>query len=179
MFNCNELPKAVEHTNAYFRRFLIILFNQTIPEHEQDKDLAAKIIKAELSGIFNWVLDGLNRLTAQKGFTEGKTVQETLKNFREESDSVYQFIHEEGYQKSATHVIDWTPFYKRYQQFSMDSGFRALSIANFRKRLEDQNIFIQRKSSGYVVYLQKMVEERIQSRVIQEEWDEAETENPF
>ena len=31
IFNCNELPKDVEHTNAYFRRFLIIPFDVTIP----------------------------------------------------------------------------------------------------------------------------------------------------
>lgn len=31
IFNCNELPKDVEHTTAYFRRFLIIPFDVTIP----------------------------------------------------------------------------------------------------------------------------------------------------
>jgi putative DNA primase/helicase len=66
IFNCNELPKDVEHTNAYFRRFLIIPFDVTIPEHEQDKNLHAKIIEKELSGVFNWVLQGLNRLLEQK-----------------------------------------------------------------------------------------------------------------
>ena len=30
MFNCNELPKDVENTEAFFRRFLIIPFTQTI-----------------------------------------------------------------------------------------------------------------------------------------------------
>ena len=37
IFNCNELPKDVEHTPAYFRRFLIIPFDITIPTQEQDK----------------------------------------------------------------------------------------------------------------------------------------------
>lgn len=36
MFNCNELPKEVEHTNAFFRRFLIMKFDVTIPEDKQD-----------------------------------------------------------------------------------------------------------------------------------------------
>ncbi|MGG7036269.1 MAG: DUF5906 domain-containing protein [Flavobacterium sp.] len=30
IFNCNELPKDVEHTNAYFRRFLIVGFDVTV-----------------------------------------------------------------------------------------------------------------------------------------------------
>jgi putative DNA primase/helicase len=70
IFNCNELPKDVEHTNAYFRRFLIIPFDVTIPPHEQDKNLHTKIIENELSGVFNWVLEGLNRLLEQKRFSE-------------------------------------------------------------------------------------------------------------
>ena len=61
IFNCNELPKDVEQSNAYFRRFLIIPFDTTIPEQQQDKELSKKIISSELSGVFNWVLQGLNR----------------------------------------------------------------------------------------------------------------------
>ena len=67
IFNCNELPKDVEHTNAYFRRFLIVPFDVTIPPDEQDKTLHTKIIDNELSGVFNWVLEGLDRLLKQKG----------------------------------------------------------------------------------------------------------------
>ena len=42
IFNRNELPKDVEHSNAYYRRFLIIPFDVTIPEHEQDKTYTSK-----------------------------------------------------------------------------------------------------------------------------------------
>src|SRR5690606_16817975 len=56
IFNCNELPKDVEQTHAYFRRFLIVPFEVTIPGTEQDKELSKKIIESELSGVFNWVL---------------------------------------------------------------------------------------------------------------------------
>ena len=69
IFNGNELPKSVEHTHAFFRRFKIIPFEETIPEEEQDKYLAEKIIKNELAGVFNWVLEGLERLLSQDGFS--------------------------------------------------------------------------------------------------------------
>lgn len=80
IFNCNELPKDVEHTNAYFRRFLIIPFDVTIPENEQDKTLHTKIIENELSGVFNWVLDGLNRLLKQKKFSDCEASKKPLTN---------------------------------------------------------------------------------------------------
>jgi len=52
LFNCNELPRDVEHTEAFFRRYLILPFDVTIGEDRQDKRLAEKIIKGELSGVF-------------------------------------------------------------------------------------------------------------------------------
>ncbi len=100
MFNCNELPKEVEQTNAFFRRFLIIPFNQTIPESEQDPELAKKIIASELSGVFNWLLDGLRRLLSQKKFTQSEIVRNQIEAYRRESDSVAMFMEEEGYTPS-------------------------------------------------------------------------------
>ncbi len=64
--NANELPKETEQTEAYFRRFLIIPFEVTIPESQRDIFLAEKIIKTELGGVFNWLLVGLNRIMVQK-----------------------------------------------------------------------------------------------------------------
>ena len=92
MFNCNELPRDVEFTPAFFHRFLIMPFNEKIPDIEQDVELAQKIIKNELSGVFNWILDGLNRLLNQKKFTESETVRKMNKDFREQSDSVQMFL---------------------------------------------------------------------------------------
>jgi len=75
IFNCNELPKDVEHTTAFFRRFLIIGFDITIPEDKQDKQLPNKIIKNELSGVFNWILQGLDRLMEQKNLVNAKQLK--------------------------------------------------------------------------------------------------------
>src|SRR4029078_2469053 len=100
IFNCNELPKDVEQTNAYFRRFLIVPFNVTIPEDEQDKELSKKIIANELSGIFNWVLDGLKRLLVQKNFSNSDAIDQQLKEYEKNSDSVRMFLEDEGYEKS-------------------------------------------------------------------------------
>ena len=38
LFATNELPKEVEQTHGYFRRWLIVPFDETIPESEQDKE---------------------------------------------------------------------------------------------------------------------------------------------
>src|SRR5690554_8092599 len=78
IFNCNELPKVVENSHSFFRRFLILTFGVTIPEEEQDSQLAHKIIESELPGVLNWVLGGLDRLLRQRRFTKSDAVNKAL-----------------------------------------------------------------------------------------------------
>lgn len=155
MFNCNELPRDVEFTNAFFRRFLIMPFNETIPEIEQDIELANKIIKNELSGVFNWISDGLNRLLKQKRFTDSETVQKMNKDFREQSDSVHLFLSESGYKKSIDDYISLKELFTEYRQFCQDDNFRALNKTNFVKRLELQGVHSEPRNFGKAFFLSK------------------------
>lgn len=58
----NVLPADVENNSGFFRRFIIIEFDQIISDEEKNPMLANEIIQNELPGVFNWILDGLNRL---------------------------------------------------------------------------------------------------------------------
>ena len=53
MFNCNVLPAATERTTAYFRRFLIVPFSVTIPESEQDPELAEAFRENDTKAFIN------------------------------------------------------------------------------------------------------------------------------
>jgi putative DNA primase/helicase len=155
IFNCNELPKDVEHTNAFFRRFLIIPFNITIPPEKQDKSLHVKIIENELSGVFNWVINGLNRLLEQKGFTYCKEIDQAVEDFRNESNSVKMFITENKYENSVSDFLLLKNLYLEYRSFCIEDGFKPVNKKNFKNRLIADGVNIERKSIGYVIYLKK------------------------
>jgi putative DNA primase/helicase len=157
IFNCNELPKDVEQTEAYFRRFLIIPFEVTIPEAEQDKQLAQKIISNELSGVFNWVLLGLNRLLEQKQFTQCETVKLARQRYERDSDSVQLFLEDKGYKKSADDWIALNSIYPEYRTYCLDDGYKPVNKSNFRKRLENTKVTFDRKNVGVVVFLIKNI----------------------
>ena len=154
VFNCNELPKDVEHNNAYFRRFLIIPFNVTIPEADQDRQLSQKIIKTELSGVFNWVLTGLNRLLKNQKFSECEAANRAREQFERESDSVKLFLDETGYQIDAT-----GPFclikdlYPEYKGFCNSDGITPVKKTNFIKRLINIGVLVEKRNVGNVAYL--------------------------
>ena len=152
IFNCNELPKDVEHTNAYFRRFLIIGFDITIPEDKQDKQLPQKIINTELSGVFNWILQGLDRLLEQKNFSKCEAIENARSNYEKQSDSVKMFVDEYEYTASTNYTAVST-LYTQYKSFCIEDGFRPVNKSNFMKRLHHFKILVNRISIGNVAYI--------------------------
>ncbi|WP_299382573.1 phage/plasmid primase, P4 family [uncultured Lacinutrix sp.] len=157
LFNCNELPKEVENTNAFFRRFIIIPFNVTIPEADQDKKLSNKIIKSELSGVFNWMLNGLERLLKQNDFTSSEIAEKEVLNYQKYSDSVLTFMEDENYIVSTTENYTLKNLYNEYKVYCIDSGMRCCSKKTFSTRLKKNNFEVIRKSYGISVYVEKKV----------------------
>lgn len=148
IFNCNELPTEVEHTHAFFRRFLIVPFPVSIPEHEQDKTLATKIIAEELAGVFNWVLDGLARLLKNEGLTDCEAARQQLDTFRRQSDSVLLFLEERGYTASPAAWLPTKEAYQDYRNFCIDDGYRPVARLKFTARLRTAGIEETRRNIG-------------------------------
>lgn len=158
MFNANELPKDVEHNEAYFRRFLLIPFLVTIPKEERDPNLPTKIIKNELSGVFNWVLSGLNRLLDKKGFTSSVTSDNFLEKYKNESDTVFMFLLEQNYKPCLDgKYTKLSEIYPEYVTTCKASGYLPLNIRNFVNRLEVNRLKTKRLNFGNVVYAKKEV----------------------
>lgn len=155
IFNCNDLPKDVEQTEAFFRRFIIIPFEVTIPESEQDKQLAQKIIANELSGVFNWVLNGLQRLLVQKQFTHCEAVQRAREQYERESDSVKLFIDEMGYRSSSVGYVQIKILYIEYRVFCSEAGYKPVNKTNCIRRLTNSGFFVERKNHGNIVWITK------------------------
>ena len=151
IFNCNELPKDVEHTNAYFRRFLIIPFDVTIPEEEQDKNLHSKIIENELAGVFNWVLEGLDRLLKQKGFSPCDAARQAVEQYRIESNSVQMFLNENEYISSPTKYKPIKDLYFEYRAFCNESGMTPFKKGNFIKQLRALGVVVDNASQNQLV----------------------------
>lgn len=157
IFNCNELPKDVEHTTAYFRRFLIIPFEVTIPEKDQDKKLHTKIIEGELSGVFNWVLDGLKRLMAQKRFSDCEAAQRAVDQYKIESNSIKLFLDEYGYQTSPTQYRLIKDLYPEYKTYCTEDGMTAFKKVNFSKQLQALGAQVDREpgTGQKIAYLKR------------------------
>lgn len=155
MFNCNELPKEVENTNAFFRRFIILPFKVTIAPKNQDKELSKRIIKSELSGVFNWVLNGLTRLLKNKDFTHSNIVENEVLQYQKQSDSVLMFLEEEGFQISIKHTSLLKEIYRKYEDYCKINHFGICSSRTFSSRLKKNGFKLgPRHSRGYTLFIE-------------------------
>lgn len=155
MFNTNTLPRDVEQNEAFFRRFIIIPFDLTIPEEKRDPDLAKTIIASELPGIFNWVLDGLRSLLEEKQFAKSRSISEMVLDYKKKSDTVNMFLENEYYQRDANEKLIVKGVYETYSNYCKTYGYKACSLKSFTDRLRSLGIEVTRSADGNVAGLRK------------------------
>ena len=81
-------------THGMWRRIYIIEFPKRFKEDEMDVFLQDKLDN-ELSGIFNWAIEGYKRLKDRKfQFNEGQSMIASKQNYKNKSNGVLSFASE-------------------------------------------------------------------------------------
>lgn len=151
MFNTNVLPKDIEHNDGFFRRFIIIHFDQQIQDEEKNPKLAQEIVETELPGIFNWVLDGLDRVIKQQGFSKCPAIDAAIAEYRKLSDSVALFLEDGGFEPSLDDFKSLKDVFSSYRLFCQQGNYTSCSERTFSDRLKGHGYHVVRKSAGRVV----------------------------
>jgi putative DNA primase/helicase len=138
IFNVNKMDSAnVEHTHGFFRRFLVIPFNQKVPDHLQDKDLHKKIL-TDRAGVLNWIIEGAEEVVKNRNIFVSAECEEFKKQFMKETDSVAMF--EEQHVKENLNGTFYSQTvanaYLDYKNYCLDAGFKPLGRNNFSKRMQ-------------------------------------------
>ena len=178
LFSTNFISnKDMEQTNGFFRRFAFVPFNVTIPEWKKNPNLAKEIINEELSGIFNWVLEGLRRILepGRQGFTYSAHIDRANREIERNSNSVALFMAEQYLQPSGTEHRDAKNLYNDYKMFCDDNHYGAVSKQEFLRRLETQlNYCIKRKATNNAtwVYCEEVKKSEIEKNEFVEKFKE-------
>ena len=99
------------------------------------------------------MLQGLERLLAQKHFTDCETVNLAREQYEKESDSVKLFLEEAEYSPHPTSYEPIKQLYFQYRVFCQDGGFSPVNQLNFQKRLGMSQIMVGKKNIGKVAFL--------------------------
>ena len=157
-FGCNQIPTTADHSDGFFRSWLVIHFEEQFLEGDPRRieNLTDKICSSEeeMSGVLNWAIDGYNRLQENKQFSKCFTIQEVKDFWLENSDTISSFykklivinheekeIKEDVYNSYVTYcdymnkpAEEHNIFFKRLKNVCEYKEFTPSSLANDRRR---------------------------------------------
>jgi P4 family phage/plasmid primase-like protien len=137
------IPAPTDKTSAWYNRLLIIPFEIAIPEEKQDKHL---IDKFNLTGVFNWCVEGLQRLLKNNLiYTETEENKSIIRQYKIDNDSVLKFIDECC---SLRGNIIGKDLYTYYCNYCNTTGLIAYKLSNFTDNLLLNNNIRKDKNCG-------------------------------
>jgi len=143
----NTLPDIEDNTHGMWRRIHVIEFPRKFAEHEMDVELTEKLM-TELSGIFNWALEGYKRLGGQKFvFSESRSMSRSKKQYQQQNNSVLDFIDRCLENSNLDDSAPFKELYDCYQGFCTTEGnMKCFSKKKFRQVLEDEGFEVANSS---------------------------------
>ncbi|MBQ9632932.1 MAG: hypothetical protein IJV04_08495, partial [Lachnospiraceae bacterium] len=141
--NTNHLPNVTDMTLFESGRLKIIPFKRHFNEDEQDKGLKNLFSEdGNLSGIFNWCLNGLKEFR-RSGLVPPEAVSEATDEYRKDSDRIAQFI-EAWFEKDERSEVRTSAAYKLYRTWCEKYGYHTENVKNFNNAMSTHFV-IRRK----------------------------------
>lgn len=141
MVAMNTRPRFLDRSEGVWRRILIVPWNLNVEPTRQDPMLANSThpdwpFRPELPGIFNWALEGRYRLQTNRRFTFSQVAQNTLADFRLESNPAAAFLAERCVADPGA-VMYSADLYSAYVGWCKENGHdRPLSKQKFSKEVK-------------------------------------------
>lgn len=139
--NTNYLPQIQDETLFTSGRIVVVPFERHFSAEEQDRTLKDRLRTPEnISGIFNWCLEGLRRFR-QEGAIPPKSIQTAVEAYRKDSDKLGLFM-EECLEPSETNVMG-NAVYQRYSHWCSENGYACESKRSFFDELRRKNLLAE------------------------------------
>jgi putative DNA primase/helicase len=129
----NEIPVITDRTHAFKRRLIVVKFNQVFEGKVADKFLEDKLSK-ELPGILNWALEGLSRILQNNQIFCSEQMAADKNEFFKSLNPVLNFV-EEVCEISEDFSVGRDELYRKYQDWSQDSGLKPLGKIKFYQQI--------------------------------------------
>ena len=97
IYSCNAIPRSLDKTDGFYRRWLLIPFNARFSVNDEDYDpmIADKITApTALSYLLNIGIRGAQRLIRKGHFTEPTSVKEALEAYKADNSTVLSWIED-------------------------------------------------------------------------------------
>lgn len=136
-----SIEACYDHSDGFYRR-LLLMRCKTRTRKKDDRLFAQKIIDRELSGILNWSLEGLQRLTLNGfEFSYSATVNQFLQDAEEESNSFLAFLHDDdAVIYDDDFQISSKELYEGYQNWCEDNAYTPLAMRTVSHYMKENSM---------------------------------------
>jgi len=138
IFSCNLLPDIGDKTLAMNERLAVVEFPNTFERGtpECDPDLYDKLTTPqELSGIVNWMIEGLKRLIENKKFSPYRNFENVSEYHRASQDPVKMFV-DRYIESDSQYQLQKEVVYKKYLEFVKTNNMPTLVSGWFTKKFK-------------------------------------------
>lgn len=142
----NHKPDIEGDDYGIWRRVHLIPFEVEIPPGERDDNLLEKL-KAELSGILNWLLEGCQKWQ-EEGLGLPPKVASATQEYQKEMDAIGEWIEDECLIDDSNVSEAAGELYKAYARWSEDNKLKAETQTAFGRRLTRLGFKPDRVSGG-------------------------------
>lgn len=136
IYSAQKVPSTDDKSHAFWRRWLLVPFNKTIPEGKQIPRIGEKIAKNEASGILNWLIKGYKRLKKQLDFSYNLNEADLYDKWQEWGSAIDQFFNT-YLQENSNNWIPTDELYKKYRKFAREKGESPTARTWFVRKLKN------------------------------------------
>lgn len=130
-FSNSPLQALYDRSDGFYRRQLLIQVKPKSKDMVENPNLANEIIEEELDGVFNWVLEGLQRLLANNyKFTVSEKSKKLLEQSKKDSFNFVQYLEDKNHvqftdiQENAETSEE---IYDSYRNFCYDNALEPIN----------------------------------------------------
>lgn len=141
IFSANMIPRTLDDTSAFFRRWIILNFPNRFEGDKRDPYILDKITThEELSGFFNLVLKHLRLLLKRGEFSTGKSSEEIREDYIRKSDPVLAYImdyKEKGFLvEDSEAYVSKDDFYEEFVKYCNKNKLPAVDKSVFGRLIK-------------------------------------------
>lgn len=138
----NSLPPTTDKTHGFYRRPMIIDFENTFSE---ERDVLADIPDEEYENLGNACVDILKRIIKQRAFTNEGTIDERKQKYEEKSNPVMLILNRK-YEKDVNGTVLFHDFFEEVKAHLNDNKLRMMSGIEIGKILRSDGLEIKVKT---------------------------------
>jgi len=137
IISMNELPFSRDSTKAFFRRLLMVPFDEefTHDKGNMDENIEDKLME-ELPGILNKLIEGYKRLERQRRFTHSDIIAQNVEEYRNILDLTYQWKSECMQRDGSVEFLDFATMYTSYCDYLRENGEKQVTCNTFSKKIK-------------------------------------------